>query len=443
MITKIKSWHEIARPEQRIPTDDKWIWLIMAGRGFGKTRTGAESVMELVASGKYKSVAIIGRTIQEARDVMVEGISGLLGTTIAQEQFAEELKEQKKTKRRKRFSINSAPSNACDDGSPPSKPPKFHFYRSRNLLVWENGARAYLIGSNNYERMRGYQFDLVWIDEFAKHKHAEELWQQVLFTLRLGDDPRCIITTTPKPLRLLKRIAEAECTHLTRGTTFDNAVNLSPRFLETMRKTYEHTRVGRQELEGELIMEKENTVWTRKNIVYRKVDRDAISRVVIGVDPAVTSNESSDETGIIVAGLGYDEKMYVLDDLSGKYAPSEWAKVVCRAYHDYNASRIVAETNNGGDLVRAMLTTIYPNAPIAETHAIRGKVARAEPIALLYDANKVYHSREFLELEEQMCDLEYGTKADKSPDRVDALVWALTELKEKANEISHLSATWI
>ena len=408
MNTEIQHWHDIARPEQRIPKDDKWIWMILAGRGFGKTRTGAESIMELVNSGKYKHIGIVGKTIQEARDIMVEGFSGLLSTTIARKMYKNE--EEK-----------------IED----SEILKFKFYKSRNMIVWENGARAYLIGGDNYEKLRGYQFDLVWIDEFAKYRYLDAVWQQILFTLRLGDDPKCIITTTPKPLKLLKKIAESEETHLTKGATFDNENNLSDRFLATMKTTYQNTRIGKQELEGEILMEKDNTVWKRENIVYRSIDRNSLSRVVIGVDPAVTSNENSDETGIIVAGIGYDEKMYILDDLSGKYKPAEWAKIVCRACHDYNAGRIVAETNNGGDLVREMLTTIYPHAPFKQTHAIKGKVSRAEPISLLYDANKVYHSKEFFELEEQMCDLSYDGKMDKSPDRVDALVWALSELKER------------
>jgi phage terminase large subunit-like protein len=308
---------------------------------------------------------------------------------------------------------------------------RFKYYPSKNQISWENGAKAYIIGADNYEKLRGYQFDLVWCDEFAKYKKPEALWQQVMFTLRLGDDPKCIITTTPRPLKILKKLSEAKGTYLTKGSTFDNAKNLSPIFIESIKAEYQGTRVGKQELEGELLMEKENTVWKRENIIYRDVDINNLSRVVIGVDPAVTVGENSDETGIVVAGLGYDEKIYILDDLSGKYKPPDWAKIVCRACLDYKAGRIVAETNNGGDLVGEMLKTIYPNAPFKQTKAIRGKIARAEPISLLYESNRVFHTKEFTELEEQMCDLSYEDKMEGSPDRVDALVWAVSELKAR------------
>jgi phage terminase large subunit-like protein len=248
---------------------------------------------------------------------------------------------------------------------------------------------------------------LIWTDEFAKYRNPNAVWEQILFTLRVGDNPRCIMTTTPKPLKILKKLSESKGTHLTKGSTFDNEKHLAQRFIDTMKEMYQNTRIGKQELEGEILMEKENIVWKKENIVYREIDRDSLSRIVIGVDPAVSSGENSDETGIIVAGVGYDEKIYVLDDLSGKYKPPEWAKIVCRACHDYKAGRIVAETNNGGDLVGEMLKTIYPNAPFRQTKAIKGKVARTEPVSLLYESNRVYHAKEFFELEDQMCNLSY------------------------------------
>ena len=406
---EIPNWYDIARPEQRLPeNNDVWLWLILAGRGFGKTRTGAESIMELVNSGKYKSIAIIGKSILEARDVMVEGISGLLATTVAKKMYRNA--EEK-----------------IEDGSVM----KFVYYRSRNLIIWENGARVYLIGADNYERIRGYQFDLVWMDEFAKYRYPEATWRQVLFAMRLGDDPKCIITTTPRPLKILKKMVESTYTHLTTGSTFQNAPNLSPKFLKFIQETYGNTWIGRQELEGELLSEKENSVWKKADIRYQEVDKQNLERIVIGVDPAVSSGENSDETGIVVAGVGYDDKIYVLDDLSGKYTASEWAKAVCRACYDYGASCIVAETNNGGDLVSEMIKTVDPYAPYRQVRAIRGKIARAEPISLLYSNNRVFHAREFCELEEQMCNLSYDEKIEKSPDRVDALVWAILELKAK------------
>lgn len=412
---KIQNWREIARPEQQNPiiNSEKWLWLLLAGRGFGKTRTGSESIMELVNSGQYKNIAIIGKTVTEARDVMVEGISGILSSTLAQRMF----KNQEEN-------INDFTII------------KFKFYRSRNIVIWENGARAYLFGADHFEKIRGYQFDLVWMDEFAKYRYPDQVWQQVVFSLRIGDNPKCIITSTPKPLRILKLLSEASFTHLTRGSTFQNEKNLNERFLKFIKDTYGDTFIGRQEIEGELIMFKENTVWKRSDIVYKEIDRGKLERIVIGIDPAVSSNQNSDETGIIVAGLGYDGKLYVIDDLSGKYTPQEWARIACNAQRKYDASCIVAETNNGGDLVNEMIKTIDPYAPYKSVHAIRDKVARAEPIALLYNTNRIFHIREFVELEDQMCDLSYTEKNIKSPDRVDALVWTINELKQQTDYIN-------
>jgi phage terminase large subunit-like protein len=403
------SWGEIARDKQRIPEEDWFLWMILAGRGFGKTRTGSETLMNLVNTGNYKRIAIIGKTIKEARDIMVEGQSGILSTTIS-EKLARNKEE------------------GVDDPSLL----KFRYFPSKKQIAWENGARAYILSADNYNSLRGYQFDIVWIDEFAKYKNPEALWQEVLFTLRLGDNPKCIMTTTPRGLKILKKLTENTDTHLTYGSTFENSHNLSARFIETMKADYMETRIGRQEIYGEILMDKENTVWKRESIIYRQIDKGCLSHVVIGVDPAMSAGENSDETGIIVAGKGYDDNIYILDDLSGKYKPPEWAKIVCKAYKDYDAGRVVAETNNGGDLVREMLTAIYKYVPFKPVRAIRGKVSRAEPIALLYESRRVFHTREFFELERQMCELSYeeGTMST-SPDRVDALVWAVKELKDR------------
>jgi predicted phage terminase large subunit-like protein len=404
----VPNWDSLARDKQKLPNGDWWLWMILAGRGFGKTRTGAESIMSMVNSGRYKRIAIIGKTIKEAKDIMVEGQSGLLSTTIAQKMF-----------------------QSSEEGTENTDIINFKYYSSKKQIIWENGAKAYIFGGDDYDSIRGYQFDLVWIDEFAKFGNPDLLWEQVLFSLRLGDDPKCIMTTTPRAIQILKDLSEDTETHLTYGSTFENTPNLSARFIKNMEVKYMTTKIGRQELFGELILEKENTIWKKENIVYRSIDRDSLSRVIIGIDPAMSCGENSDETGIIVAGLGYDSKMYVLDDLSGKYKPPEWAKIVCRAYKDYNAGRVIAETNNGGDLVREVLTTIYPNIPFKAVKAIKGKIARAEPISMLYESNRVYHVKEFYELEKQMCNLSYDDKMKGSPDRVDALVWTMSELKER------------
>ncbi|MDR2598436.1 MAG: terminase family protein [Holosporales bacterium] len=405
---EIPSWDSLARDKQKLPNGDWWLWMILAGRGFGKTRTGAESIMALINSGQYKRIAIIGKTIKEAKDIMVEGQSGLLSTTIAQKMF-----------------------QCSEERVDNPDIVKFRYYSSKKQIVWENGAKAYIFGGDDYDSVRGYQFDLVWIDEFAKFANPDLLWEQVLFTLRLGNDPKCIMTTTPRAIQILKDLSEDNATHLTYGSTFENSPNLSARFISNMEAKYMTTKIGRQELFGELILEKENTIWKKENIVYRPIDRDLLSRVVIGIDPAVSCGENADETGIIVAGSGYDGKMYVLDDLSGKYKPPEWAKIVCRAYKDYDAGCVIAETNNGGDLVKEVLTTIYPNIPFKSVRAIRGKIARAEPISMLYESNRIFHVREFFELEKQMCNLSYDGKMRESPDRVDALVWSISDLKER------------
>lgn len=393
------------RDKQVLPKGNWFTWLILAGRGFGKTRTGAENVMLLIQSGQYKSIAIIGETIKEAIQIMVEGMSGLCSSMAL-------------------------------------KQANLLYKRINNKIIFSNGAVVYVLGGDRPDTLRGFQFDLVWIDEFAKFKHAAELWEQVLFCLRIGNDPKCIITTTPRPLPILKDISESKDTIYTTGSTFENTDNLSRRFIATMQGTYRDTRVGRQELYGELIFEKERPLWKLENIRYNKIDINLIERVVIGVDPAVTNTNNSDETGIIVAGLGLDRKIYVLDDLSGKYTGTEWAKIVVRASIDYNASCVVVETNNGGDLVTENLRSIDSNLPIRKVRAVKGKVARAEPISILYETDRVLHSKQFSKLESQMLNMSYDdefeppgrcSKDMKSPDRVDALVWAISELRNMEN----------
>ncbi|MDR2075215.1 MAG: terminase family protein [Holosporales bacterium] len=392
------NWDDIARENQKLPEGNWFLWMILAGRGFGKTRTGAETVMKLVESGEYKNIAIIGKNLHEARGIMVEGSSGLMSTFL---------------------------STSC----------YMTYYPSKRQITWKNGAKATIIGADNYESMRGYQFDLIWVDEFAKFKKTKDVWDQILFTLRLGKNPRCIMTTTPKPLQVLIELSMNVFTHLTRGSTFENSENLSARFVETMKATYVNTTIGKQELFGEIVINNDNCLWKNENIQYKEVDRNSLRRVVIGVDPAVTSNENSDETGIIVAGLGNDDKIYVLDDLSGKYKPNEWAKVISKAYIDYGANRVVAEVNNGGDLVEGMLRNISKYIPYSYVRAIRGKTARAEPVALLYESSNAFHTKKFEFLEKQMLSMLHDTDEEggggsenQHDDRVDALVWAVTEL---------------
>lgn len=396
-ITKY-DWNCIARKNQKLPNGNWFLWMILAGRGFGKTRTGAESVMKLVDSGQYKNIAIIGKTLGEARGIMVEGQSGIMSTSL---------------------SIDNTT-----------------YYPSKRQILWHNGARATLIGADNYESMRGYQFDLIWVDEFAKFKNPKNVWEQVLFTLRLGNDPKCIMTTTPKPLKILLELSTNSFTYLTKGTTFENKENLAAKFIDTMKATYTNTQIGKQELFGEIVMNNDNCLWKTQNIQYREVNKDCMKRIVIGIDPAVTSNETSDETGIIVAGLGYDERIYIMEDLSGKYKPPEWAKIISRAYKDYEANRVVAEVNNGGDLVEGMIRNVSKHIAYSSVRAIRGKISRAEPIAMLYESSNIYHVKKFPDLEEQMCNMSYDAESSSSQndDRIDALVWAVTELTNKTNK---------
>ena len=400
---EILPWEQIARDKQKLPSGSWFTWLILAGRGFGKTRTGAESVMQLVCSYNYKSIGLIGKSISETKQIMIEGQSGILSTTFAQ-------------------ILNKSNNNKYKLS--------FKYYASKKQIEWNNGAKMYMLGGDRPNSVRGFQFDLVWIDEFAKFISPSDLLQQVFFSLRLGENPKCIITTTPKPLKILKELINDNSVHVTNGSTFENEKYLSKQFLNLIKLKYNNTFIGKQELFGELIMEQENALWKRHNIQYKKVELDCLEKIVIGIDPAVTSNKNSDETGIIIAGLGIDNNIYVLDDLSGKYKGSDWAKLVVRASMDYNVSYIVVETNNGGDLVTENLRIFNNTLPIKTVHAIKGKVARAEPIAILYETNKVFHVKEFCELEEQMCNISYDNNNEKSsPDRLDALVWAISELR--------------
>lgn len=388
------NWHDIARTKQRLPKGDWLVWLVMAGRGFGKTRTGAETVMQLVESGKYRSIAIVGKTLHEARHIMVEGQSGIMSTAL------------------------SANGNVT-------------YYPSKRELVWANGAKAVLIGGDNYESIRGMQFDFVWIDEFAKFEKPAEVWEQVMLSLRIGEDPRCMITTTPKNRPIIRQLAEAKFCYVTNGTTYENKDNLSSKFLERIEELMQDTNFARQELYGEIVDDLNNLVWAKDSIKYKEVQPTMLNRIIIAVDPAVSNNTKSDETGIIIAGEGCDGNIYVLDDLSGKYNTSEWAEVVANAYHTYGASRVVAEVNNGGDMVENVMRNKCRYIPFSSVRAVKGKIARAEPVALLYSASKVFHVRKFAALEKQMLSTSYDNDKKQHDDRVDALVWGITELTNK------------
>ncbi len=398
-------WLKQARPNQKIPDGDWRIWLILAGRGFGKTRTGAETIRQWALSHQARRIALIGDTQEDVRDIMIEGESGLLAIH-----------------------------------SPDERP---HYEPSKRRLTWKNGTIATAYSAENYEQLRGPQFDHAWIDEFAKFREIEKVWQQIHFALRLGPNPRMVITTTPRPLPLLQQLV-SQAGHeivLTRGTTFENQANLSSTFINTMQQSFSGTRLGAQELLGEIIDVHEGALWTPALLdQHRAFEIPELKRIIIGIDPAVTHHSESDETGIIVVGLGVNHHAYVLEDLSGRYPAITWGKIVCEAYHRWHADRVVAEVNKGGDLVETLLRSIDPTISYQGVHASRGKYTRAEPIAAFYEQGKVHHARQGLKLlEDQMCKFLPGMST--SPDRVDALVWALTAaLLEKASFRSY--GTW-
>lgn len=387
-------WSKNARPNQ-LPPPGAWrTWLILAGRGFGKTRTGAETLRSWVNSGRYRRIALLSKSIGEARSVMVEGVSGLL------------------------------------EIHPPLERPLFE--RARQQLVWPNGTLATLYGADHFERLRGPQFDAVWIDELAKFRYPEEAWSQLMLALRLGSDPRCIVTTTPRPIPLIEKLLMRDDVVVTKGTTFENRNNLAAAYLDQIVKQFEGTRLGAQELYAELLTERQGALWRRDLIRYQEPPYDErglpkLARIIIAIDPATTHHEESDETGIVIAGVSDDKCAYVLEDLSGRLSPGDWGQRVCEAYWRLKADRVVAEINKGGDLVERILRSFDPTIPYKAVRATRGKFTRAEPIAVLYEQNRVFHARPLSLLENQLCAYVPGINT-KSPDRLDAMVWALTDL---------------
>ncbi len=388
-------WTLQARPSQLPPLGDWWfVWLILAGRGFGKTRAGSETVRLQKLAGCTR-MAIVGATAADVRDTMVEGASGVLAT------------------------------------SPKHDRPEYE--PSKRRLTWPNGAIATTYSADEPERLRGPEHDFVWADELAAWNYPEA-WDQAMFGLRRGKRPRAIVTTTPKPTKIIRGLVDREGkdVFVTRGSTFENAANLAPSFLSEITKRYQGTRLGRQELQAEILDDVPGSLWQREWIDRARRERaPELKQIVVAIDPAVKSGEDSDETGIIVAGVGHDDRGYVLEDLSGRYAPHEWARVAVAAYHRHEADRIVAEVNNGGEMVEQVLRQVDATAAFRAVHASRGKVVRAEPIAALYEQGRIHHVGALEVLEDQMCafttDFDRG-RAGYSPDRVDALVWVFTEL---------------
>jgi len=391
--------------EHQLPPAEDWkTWVIMGGRGAGKTRAGAEWVRTRVEGagpldpGPCRRLALVGETVDQVREVMVFGESGIM---------------------------------AC---SPPDRKPDWQ--ASRKTLVWPNGAEAQVFSAHEPEALRGPQFDAAWLDELAKWKKAQDTWDMLQFALRLGDDPRICITTTPRNVGVLKDILTAATTVATHAPTEANRANLADSFLEEVRARYAGTRLGRQELDGVLLDETEGALWTLPMLDTARVNSPPdLDRIVVAVDPPVTGHAGSDECGIIVAGVVckgavQEWRGHVLADRSvtGE-SPSGWAGAAVRAMEEFGADKLVAEVNQGGDLVETVIRQIDPLIPFKSVHASRGKTARAEPVAALYEQGRISHGSDLERLEDQMRAMTaMGYEGRGSPDRLDALVWALHEL---------------
>ena len=390
-------WEFWALDHQLPPEGDWRSWVILGGRGAGKTRAGAEWVRAQVEGarpwdhGRARRVALVGETYDQTRDVMVFGESGIL---------------------------------AC---SPPDRRPRW--VAGQRKLIWPNGAEAQCFSAHEPEAMRGPQFDAAWCDELAKWREGQAAWDMLQFCLRLGDDPRAVVTTTPKNVAVLKGLLGRPSTVTTHAATRDNAAHLARGFLEEVEARFAGTRMGRQELDGVLLEDVEGALWTTGMLEAGRADAAPdLARVVVGVDPAATAG--GDATGIVVAGLDANGIVWVLEDATVAAAsPVEWAEAVAAAYARWGASRVVAEGNQGGDMVEAVLRQVAPDLSYRKATARVGKAARAEPVAALYERGRVRHLRGLGALEDQMCRMTVtGWRGGGSPDRLDALVWAVWEL---------------
>jgi phage terminase large subunit-like protein len=395
-VANLNEWFFWSRADQQLPGRTNFRnWIVLGGRGAGKTRAGAEWIRYL-ALGILKPtfnqcgrIAIVAPTFDEARMVMIEGESGLLAVHRREE--------------------------------------KLKFYPTRRLIEWDSGAKAQVFSAEDAEGLRGPQFDAAWCDEFAKWKKAPDVWNNLQLALRIGEVPHAIVTTTPRPTRIVRELIADAATVVTRSKTKDNETHLAPSFLKMMRDIYGNSRLARQELDGEIVTSDPDAIFNRdviENFRVRKAPE--MQRIVVAVDPSVTAGRKSNACGIVVAGLGSNGRCYVLEDAScRRLTPNQWAQRVVNTYHRYNADRIVAETNQGGSMVEAVLRQVDPNIAMRGVYASRSKLSRAEPVAALYEQGRVAHVGAFRDLEDEMCD---KPEPGQSPDRMDALVWAVTEL---------------
>ncbi len=399
----IYDWEYRARPKQLPPEWDWFIWLLLSGRGGGKTRAGAELIVKWAREG-FSPIALLGKTAADIRDIMVEiGDSSILKI--------------------------SAPWFM-----PVYEP-------SKRRLTWPNGVVAITYSGDEPDQLRGPQHQKAWADELAKFKYPQETWDNLMFGLRIGDQPQAVVTTTPRPIKVIKELVADKRTAVTRGHTLENRDNLAPDFLGFIIRRYEGTRLGRQELAGEILDDNPDALWERIQIEELRVTKHPeLRRVVVAIDPQGTDSATTSDTGIIVAGIaeiGHTIHGYVLADLTLSGTPEKWATAAVSGYYNFLADRIVAEVNFGGDMVESIIRIVDKNISFMKVHASRGKTIRAEPVSALYEQGRVHHVGFFPDLEDQLCEWVPG---DKSPDRLDGLVWAITDLmlaeEEPANIVT-------
>ena len=415
-------WQFWARPEQLPPAGDGWdFWLIKTGRGWGKTRTGAEQVLRWAQ--KFPILSLVGETAADVRDVMVSGESGIL------------------------------------ECAPPWFKPVY--YPSKTQLVFPNGSVANLFSGDDPDQLRGPQSYKAWVDELAKMRYHEEMWTNLLAGNRLGPHPHVVLTTTPRPLKLLRQLIADPACHVTSGSSYANIENVSEVWRRTFLSRFEGTRLGRQEIGGEVLDDVEGALWTGVQLETLRVapgdnentadlvDRLGICRVAVGVDPQAIRSPSDDgrETGIVVAGVDSPDRTiahgYVLDDVSGNYSPAEWGARAVNAYQRWGADRLIGEVNQGGDMVEQICRSVDPNISYRAVHASRGKISRAEPIAALYEQARVHHVGQFGRMEDEMTTYTGVGAGELSPNRMDAVVWALTELMLESGSIAERKITGV
>jgi phage terminase large subunit-like protein len=395
-------WLHTARDKQLQPKIQHYIWLILAGRGWGKTRTGAQDIALYALRNPNVNCAVVAPTHGDLRRVCFGGPSGLV-SIIPKDCFL-------KSTDQKGYSSSVA-----------------------EIRLF-NGSKITGYAAQEPERLRGPQFHRAWCDEVASWRYPEA-FDQLMFGLRLGDNPQCLITTTPKPTKLIRDLVERDDCYVTTGSTFENEANLADSALRMLKDKYEGTNLGRQELYAEIIDDIDGALWTPQLIdECRTNDEVDLQQIIVAIDPAVTANANSDETGIVVVGRDYKNHFYVLEDLSGRHTPEKWGRIAINTFYEWNADRIVAEVNNGGDLVERLIRNYDFNVPYRSVRATRGKILRAEPISALYEQRRVHHVGVFSELEQQMCS--YTGETNTSPDRLDALVWGLTELSKSKGQVN-------